>query len=202
MAEEGILSTADFLKKMRKTPLGNTTSLTLGEASLLSDMGIDPNADGATTDIVQTEKESQSFWDDIFGTIDNIANSFGKGFVSAFEGIVDFGAMLIGNAVDAFGGDSSGIQDFIEVDIASNLANFTETFANFTPWGLVKMNINFWETGGFGGDYWNDAMKAWSSIGTGAWGDVTDSEFKEWQEEYTWGHDILEEKQDGLVMLF
>lgn len=195
MALEGI-STSEFLKTMRKTPIGTKTSLTLGEASLLSNVGIDfidEAPTGEAEQIVKEEKESKSFWDNVFGTIDNIANSFGRGFVSMFEGIVDFGASIVGNVIDWAGGDSSGVEKFIEVDMAANLANFTETFANFTPWGIVKSNINFWSTGGFGGDYWNDAMKAWSTLGLGQWNGVSDKEYEEWREKYAFSHELLEE---------
>ena len=168
MANENVLSTSEFLKTMRRTPLGNNTSLTLGEASLLSNLGINPlSANSAPEELVEEEKKSQTIWDDIFGTIDNIANSFGRGFTGMFEGIIDFGASLVGNVIDWAGGDSSGIEDFIEVEMSANLANFTETFANLTPWGIAKMIGNAVE---YGDEYWKDFGEAgsmchgWSAI--------------------------------------
>ena len=197
MAKKDILSTAEFLAQMRKTPLGSTTELTFGDAQALSRAGIDVSNYGNegneyVEELAKEEQESQSWWDNIFGTIDNIANAFGKGFVSMFEGIIDFGVTLAGAVGSWFGGDTQWAEDFVKVDMAGNLANFTETFANFTPWGLGKMIANSVE---YGGEYWSDMGKAWSTLGLGQWGrayGVSDKELEEWREKYAYGHDVLE----------
>jgi hypothetical protein len=198
MAKNNIQSTAEFLAQMRKTPLGSTTELTFGDAQVLSRAGIDVSNYGNESneyvdELQKTENESQSWWDNIFGTIDNIANSFGKGFVSMFEGIIDFGVTLAGAVGSWFGADTQWAEDFVKVDMAGNLANFTETFANFTPWGIAKMIGNAVE---YGDEYWKDFGEAWSSLGLGLWsadGDISDKEFEEWREKYAYGHDVLEQ---------
>lgn len=200
MAKKNILSTAEFLAQMRKTPLGSTTELTFGDAQALSRAGIDISNYGNETNeyvdsLEQETKESQSWWDNIFGTIDNIANSFGKGFVSAFEGIIDAGVWLAGEIGSWFGADTQWAEDFINVDMAGNLANFTETFANFNPWGIGKSIANMVQ---YGGEYWKDMGLAWSTLGLGQWGrayGVSDQELQEWREKYAYGHDVLEENQ-------
>lgn len=192
MAKKDILSTSEFLAQMRKTPLGSTTDLTFGDAQVLSRSGIDVsnygNEDNEYEEVLKDEKESTSFWENLFGTIDSIANSFGKGFVSAFEGIIDAGAWIAGEVGSWFGAETQWAEDFIKIDMASNLANFTEAFANWTPWGLAKTIKNWAE---YGDEYWQDFGKAWSSLGLGIWG-VTDAEFAEWQEKYSFSHDVLE----------
>lgn len=198
MAKNNIQSTAEFLAQMRKTPLGSTTELTFGDAQVLSRAGIDVSNYGNESneyvdELQKTENESQSWWDNIFGTIDNIANSFGKGFVSMFEGIIDFGVTLAGGIGSWFGGDTKWAEDFVKVDMAGNLANFTETFANFTPWGIGKMIANGVQ---YGEEYWKDMGLAWSTLGLGQWGrayGVSDKELEEWREKYAYGHDVLEE---------
>lgn len=198
MAKKNIQSTAEFLAQMRKTPLGSTTDLTFGDAQVLSRAGIDVSNYGNESneyvdELQKTEKESQSWWDNVFGTIDNIANSFGKGFVSMFEGIIDFGVTLAGGVGSWFGGDTKWAEDFVKVDMAGNLANFTETFANFTPWGIGKSIYNM---ATYGEEYWKDMGLAWSTLGLGQWGrayGVSDKELEEWREKYAFGHDVLEE---------
>lgn len=193
MAKKDILSTSEFLAQMRKTPLGSTTNLTFGDAQVLSRSGIDisnyGNESNEFTDALKDEKESSSFWDNLFGTIDNIANAFGKGFVSMFEGIVDLGVTLAGDIGSWFGASTDWAEDFVKVDMAGNLANFTESFANFTPWGIAKTIKNANE---YGSEYWNDFGKAWSTLGLGLWGGVSDEEYKEWVDKYAYSHDVLE----------
>lgn len=210
MAKKNIQSTAEFLAQMRKTPLGSTTELTFGDAQVLSRAGIDVSNYGNESneyvdELQKTENESQSWWDNIFGTIDNIANSFGKGFVSMFEGIIDFGVTLAGGVGSWFGGDTKWAEDFVKVDMAGNLANFTETFANFTPWGIGKSISNMVN---YGEDYWKDMGLAWSTLGLGQWGrayGVSDKELEEWREKYAFGHDVLEQNTgwfgEGVQML-
>lgn len=195
MAKKNILSTAEFLAKMSKTPLGSTTELTFGDAQALSRVGIDVTNYGNETNeyvdaLAKESQESQSWWDNIFGTIDNVANSFKTGFASMFEGIVDFGVTLAGGIGSAFGADSKWAEDFVRVDMAGNLANFTETFANFTAWGIGKTIYNI---ATYGDEYWQDLGRAWSTLGLGQWGGISDEEYKEWQEKYAFGHDVLEE---------
>jgi len=193
-----ILSTAEFLQTMRKTPLGSTTDFTLGDAEMLSRAGIDISNYGNESNeyvesLAQEKQESQNWWDNIFGTIDNIANAFGKGFVSMFEGIIDLGVTIAGDIGSWFGADTQWAEDFVKVDMAGNLANFTETFANFTPWGIGKSISNMAK---YGDEYWKDMGLAWSSLGLGQWSrayNVSDKEFEEWREKYAFGHDVLEE---------
>ena len=193
MAEKDILSTAEFLAQMRKTPLGSTTTLTLGDARALSRAGIDISTYGNETNeyedsLEQEQQESRSWWDDLFGTIDSVFNAFGKGFVSMFEGIIDLGVTIAGEIGSWFGADTQWAEDFVSVDMAGNLANFTETFANFTPWGIGKMIGNAVE---YGDQYWADMGQAWSSLGLGQWG-ATSEEIEGWREKYAYGHDVLE----------
>ena len=194
MAKREILSTAEFLAQMRKTPLGSTTNLTFGDAQVLSRSGIDiSNYGNESNEYVESlqkeEQESASWWNKFFGTIDNIANSFGKGFVSMFEGIVDFGVTIAGDVGSWFGASTDWAEDFVKVDMAGNLANFTETFGNFTPWGIAKTIKNASE---YGSEYWSDFGKAWSTLGLGLWGGVTDEEYTQWREKYAYSHDVLE----------
>jgi len=194
MAKKDILSTSEFLAQMRRTPLGSTTELTFGDAQVLSRSGIDVSNYGNegneyVDNLAKEEKESGTFWENLFGTIDNIANAFGKGFVSMFEGIVDLGVTLAGDIGSWFGASTDWAEDFVKVDIAGNLANFTETFGNFTPWGLAKTIKNASE---YGGEYWQDFGKAWSTLGLGLWGGVSDQEYEDWREKYAYSHDVLE----------
>lgn len=201
MAKKEILSTSEFLATMRKTPLGSTTELTFGDAQALSRAGIDISNYGNETNeyvesLAQEKEQSQSWWDNIFGTIDNIANAFGRGFASAFEGIIDAGAWLAGQIGSWFGADTKWAEDFIKVDMSANLANFTEVFANFTPWGIGKTIYN---ASNYGEEYWKDLGLAWSSLGLGQWSrayGVSDQEFQEWREKYSFGHDVLEKNQN------
>ncbi len=201
MAKKDILSTSEFLATMRKTPLGSTTTLTFGDAQALSRAGIDISNYGNETneyvdDLAKEKEQSQNWWDNIFGTIDNIANAFGRGFVSAFEGLIDAGVWVAGEIGSWFGGDTKWAEDFINVDMSANLANFTESFANFTPWGIGKSISNMAK---YGGEYWGDMAKAWSTLGLGNWGrlyGVSDKELAEWREKYGFGHDVLEQNQN------
>ena len=201
MAKKDILSTSEFLATMRKTPLGSTTELTFGDAQALSRAGIDISNYGNETNeyvesLAQEKEQSQSWWDNIFGTIDNIANAFGRGFASAFEGIIDAGAWLAGQVGSWFGADTKWAEDFIKVDMSGNLANFTEVFANFTPWGIGRTIYN---ASTHGEEYWKDLGLAWSSLGLGQWSrayGVSDQEFQEWREKYSFGHDVLEKNQN------
>lgn len=184
-----ILSTSEFLQTMRKTPLGSTTELTFGDAQVLSNAGIDISSYGNESneyvdELAKEQNESSSWWENLFGTIDNIANAFGRGFVSMFEGIVDLGVTIAGDIGSWFGADTKWAEDFVKYDFAGNLANFTETFANGNLWGIGKMFSNIAE---YGEEYWNDylqALRFW---------EVTDKEYEEWREKYAYSHDVLEQ---------
>ncbi len=200
MAKKNILSTSEFLATMRKTPLGSTTDLTFGDAQVLSSAGIDVSSYGNETEpnefvesLHKEEQEEQSWWEKLFGTIDNIANAFGKGFVSMFEGIIDLGVTIAGDIGSWFGADTQWAEDFVKVDMAGNLANFTETFANFTPWGIGRSISNMVQ---YGDEYWHDMGMAWSTLGLGQWGrayGVSDQELAEWRDKYAYSHDVLEQ---------
>lgn len=207
MAKKNILSTAEFLAQMRKTPLGSTTELTFGDAQVLSRAGIDVSKYGAETneyvDALEREtQESQSWWDNVYGTIDNVSGSFVKGFLSMFEGIADFGVSLVGNAGSLFGADTKWAEEFVKTDISSNFTNFVETFTNFTPLGIGKMISN---SNKYGDEYWQDFGKAWSTLGLGLWGNISDKEYEEWRDKYAFGHDVLEKNSgwfgDGVLAL-
>lgn len=98
----------------------------------------------------------------IFGFVDEIAAKFGAGFVGAFEGILDLGATAIGALGDATGWYSSDpFTKWAQQDIGTALAEWTKTYANFTPWGIVSNIAN----GNFAnGDYWNDALSGAKDI--------------------------------------
>ncbi len=196
MADSNILSTAEFLSTMKKTPLGRDTTLTFGDAQALSLGGIDTtkyefNATNEYTKSLEEEtQEDAQWWEKMFGAIDNAANRFGTGFATAFEGLVDAGATIVSNIMSWAGADTQYVDDFIKIDVGENLANFTESFANFTPWGIGKMIDN---ASKYGDQYWQDMGRAWSSLGLGVWS-VDSNEIEEWKNKYAYSHDLLEEE--------
>ena len=113
MADPKILSTAEFLSTMKKTPLGADTSLTFGDAQALAQGGIDTtkydfSADNDYASMLQEEKESDAWWDKVIGTLDTWANQFGRVFTGMFEGLVDY---LVINPLGAVSGFFGGVYD-------------------------------------------------------------------------------------------
>ena len=116
-----------------------------------------------TNPATQSESSSKSdpySWgalDDVFGGIDELAAQFGSGWVSAFEGVLDFGANALGALGDATGWyDSKPFTDWAKQDLGQEAANYVKTYANFTPWAIIK-NI---QNGNYAnGDYWSNAGK-------------------------------------------
>lgn len=102
----------------------------------------------------------------IFGFVDEIAAKFGAGFVGAFEGVLDLGATAIGALGDWTGWyDSDPFTKWAEQDIGTNLAEWTKTYANFTPWGLISniANGNYSNS-----NYWADMWEGIKDIGGSA----------------------------------
>lgn len=115
----------------------------------------------------QSSSRSTSWgvWDDIFGGIDELAAQFGSGFVSAFEGIGDLAATGLGALGDATGWYSSKpFTDWASQDVGSKAAKWVKTYANLTPWNIIK-NV---QNGTYlNGDYWGDmAPSFWDTIST------------------------------------
>lgn len=195
MAKKDILSTSEFLSTMRKTPLGSTTNLTFSDAEALSRSGIDISNYGNATEtnefsdaLVKEKQESSGWWDEAIGTLDNLANNFGRGFVGMFEGIVDFAVSLAGNVGSWFGADTQWAEDFIDIDFAGKMADWTQLF---TPWSMIRNSVKY------GTEYWDDVGKtAWGFLPftTGMGGFmVSDEEMAEWMDKYTYSSDWLEE---------
>lgn len=114
----------------------------------------------------QEQEQEPQWYDHIFGFIDETAAKFGAGFVKGWEGILDIGANALGWLTDLFGGDGKVFTDWAKQDIGTALAEWTKTYANFTPWGIVKNIAN--------GNYGN--QEYWSEMGEGA-KDILDSGF-------------------------
>jgi site-specific DNA-adenine methylase len=109
----------------------------------------------------------ETAWDNVFGFVDEIAAKFGAGFVSGWEGILDLGATAIGALGDATGWYEGDIfTDWAKQDIGTALAEWTKTYANYTPWGIAENIMN--------GNYAN--REYWRSAGEGAL-DILDSGF-------------------------
>lgn len=196
MAKKDILSTSEFLSTMRKTPLGSTTNLTFSDAEALSRSGIDISNYGNATEtnefsdaLTKEKQESSGWWDEAIGTLDNLANNFGRGFVGMFEGIVDFAVSLAGNVGSWFGADTQWAEDFIDIDFAGKMADWTQLY---TPWSMIRNSVKY------GTEYWDDVGKtAWGFLPftTGMGGFmVSDEEMAEWMDKYTYSNDWLEEE--------
>ena len=181
---------------MRKTPLGSTTNLTFSDAEALSRSGIDISNYGNATEtnefsdtLAKEKQESSGWWDEAIGTLDNLANNFGRGFVGMFEGIVDFAVSLAGNVGSWFGADTQWAEDFIDIDFAGKMADWTQLY---TPWSMIRNSVKY------GTEYWDDVGKtAWGFLPftTGMGGFmVSDEEMAEWMDKYTYSSDWLEEE--------
>lgn len=84
-----------------------------------------------------TEDDGSNWFMKTLGAIDELAANFGRGFVGAFEGLIDLGATGIAAIGEAMGNDMTDVRNFISTDYASRAAEWTKNYANYTPWGLV-----------------------------------------------------------------
>lgn len=112
----------------------------------------------------QAQEQEPQWYDHLFGFIDETAAKFGAGFVKGWEGILDIGANALGWLTDLFGGDGSVFTDWAKQDIGTALAEWTKTYQNATPWGIVKnisngnfANENYWK------DMWSGAQDIFGS---------------------------------------
>ena len=80
--------------------------------------------------VQQKEKSDANFFQRIGSTIGDIVGDIGKGLTSSLEGIVDFGAGVIGTVGGALGGDSfeESMKDFIKYDFTGNTAGKVDEF--------------------------------------------------------------------------
>ena len=211
MAKKNIQSTAEFLAQMRKTPLGSTTELTFGDAQALSRAGIDVSNYGNETneyveELAKHKQESDGWWDEALGTVDEIANNFGRGFVGMFEGIIDYGILAPLGAISGFfaglgkmfgGGDfsegfeegSKWAKDAISFDMAGRMADWTEMM---TPWAMIRNSAKYGE------EYWKDVGKTLWGFAPGPTGMggfmLSDEEMEEWKEKYRFSKQWINEQ--------
>lgn len=134
-------------KGNQDTTLNNVTQMQANESLL-------PNIYSNYTNVSQiNEKDNikNGLFSQIFGSIDDVAAKFGTGFVKGWEGILDY----VANALTAISGDER-FSDWAKQDIASALAEYTKTYQNYTPWGIVNNIAN----GNYGNSqYWEDMWK-------------------------------------------
>lgn len=102
----------------------------------------------------------------IFGFVDEIAAKFGAGFVSAWEGGLDFFANAIGALGDSTGWYSGDpFTNWAKQDIGTAASEWIKTYANFTPWGIVSNIAN----GNYGNsEYWQSMGESAVDIGNSA----------------------------------
>ena len=189
MADRKILSTAEFLSTMKKTPLGSTTDLTFGDAEALAGSGIDISTIGNDTEftkeLAQVEEENNSWWDNIVSGFSEFGKSFISGFVGMFEGIMDLGATVASNIIDWTGGDNTEINKFIQTDYSSRLA---DTIVNFSDVLNVPYMIGDLAQGreikAFNSEFWSRNFDL----------TMSDEERAEWRKQYTYNKDVLSEQ--------
>lgn len=101
----------------------------------------------------QTENQnSEAKWyEKVFGFIDDVAREFGSGFVRGWEGIGDFILTGVSAIGEATGNDMSELNDYIKLDLGGLAGQWTQSYMNFTPWGIVKNIKNYGDS-----EYWNN----------------------------------------------
>lgn len=97
-----------------------------------------------------------------FGSIDEMAGEFGSGFVNGWEGILDYGANFLGWLTG-----SDNFNKWAQQDIGRELADYTMTYANLTPWSLAS---NGFQGNYYKADWWGNAIGGLGDILTSATG--------------------------------
>ena len=97
-------------------------------------------------------QNSEAKWyEKVFGFIDDVAREFGSGFVRGWEGIGDFILTGVSAIGEATGNDMSELNDYIKLDLGGLAGQWTQSYMNFTPWGIVKNIKNYGDS-----EYWNN----------------------------------------------
>lgn len=109
--------------------------------------------------IEEQQDDKGEWWQQVFGFIDNLAASWGTGWVKFYEGMLDLGGTIVSTIAQWAGNEelSENINNWVKKDLAGNFAEWTKTYANFTPWAIAS-NIaqgNYWN-----GDYWLEGLKS------------------------------------------
>lgn len=80
--------------------------------------------------VQQKEKSDANFFQRIGSTIGDVVGDIGKGITSSLEGIVDFGAGVVGTVGGALGGDNfeESMKDFIKYDFTGNTVGKVDEF--------------------------------------------------------------------------
>jgi len=131
--------------------------------------------------------------DNIFGFVDEIAAKFGAGFVSAWEGILDLGATVIGAFGDWTGWYSSDpFTKWAEQDIGTAAAEWTKTYMNLNPWSWIRKAAD----GTYSNpEYWNDMFEGGKDILDSAF--FASNELKDYREDadkyYRYNDEVLED---------
>lgn len=191
MAKGDLLSTSEFIAKMGSKPLGSTTDLTMDEAMMLSQGGVDVSNYGneSVEDnpdlLIKEEEESNSWWDNMWSAIHEFSVALGKGFLSTFEGIGDAILTGVSNLMGMAGADNSGLNDFIAIDVSGRAAEFIQNFSfeTFNPIKWIGDAIQGETPSTFTAEYWQGLF----NFG------LSDQEYEEWKEEYTYNKNYLSE---------
>ena len=89
----------------------------------------------------KNDNDRNNLWEEIRGINKTVKDSFLKGVIGAGEQIVDLGASLAGNIGNAFGADTSAIENFVKRDLTSDFMN-TKAY-NFLSSGSLPDIIDF-----------------------------------------------------------
>lgn len=171
--------------------LSNDTS-GLAELDTSFNNGLQTNTDviEKSNEKVDNRSDFEKFLGNVTGFIDELAAKFGAGFVNGWEGILDLGATAIGALGDATGWyEGSTFTDWAKQDIGGNLAEWTKTYANLTPWGIANAIKNTQENGA---QYWQDAFNGAVDIGgSGLFMQNQINNYREDSDKYYRGRDEL-----------
>ena len=102
------------------------------------------NVEQGTIQQANVNANSQSAWyEKVFGFIDDVAREFGSGFVRGWEGMGDFVLTGVSAIGEAMGQDMTKLNDYIKLDLGGLAGNWTQSYMNFTPWGIFNNIKNF-----------------------------------------------------------
>lgn len=110
------------------------------------------NVEQGTVQPTNVNANSQSAWyEKVFGFIDDVAREFGSGFVRGWEGMGDFVLTGVSAIGEAMGQDMTKLNDYIKLDLGGLAGNWTQSYMNFTPWGIFNNIKNYSDS-----EYWSN----------------------------------------------